>query len=116
MPALADLAVFLDDTLSVASIPDYPTALNGVQLATDSEVRHVAAAVDFSSVTVDAAVAAGAGLLLVHHGMFWSGMTPLTGRRYERLRTLIRNGVAVYSAHLPLDVHPEFGNNAQLAA
>lgn len=115
MPHLATLADFLDETLDVYGIPDYPNAVNGVQLANVGEITRVAAAVDFSSATVEGAVTAGARLLIVHHGMFWSGVQPITAHRHERLRALVANDIAVYSAHLPLDVHPELGNNALLA-
>ena len=115
MPTLAEVAEFLDSTLRIAGIPDYPNAVNGVQLANLAEIRHVATAVDFSSETVNGALDAGAQMLLVHHGMFWGGVQPLTEHRHRRLRALIMNDVAVYAAHLPLDVHPEFGNNALLA-
>ena len=77
--------------------------------------ERIATAVDFSSATVRGTIAAGAKLLIVHHGMFWGGTQTITGHRYERLRALVMNDVAVYSAHLPLDVHPRLGNNALLA-
>src|SRR5205823_10994481 len=57
----------------------------------------------------------GADLLLVHHGLFWGGLQQLTGRAYRRVASLIANDIALYSAHLPLDLHPEVGNNAVLA-
>jgi dinuclear metal center YbgI/SA1388 family protein len=57
----------------------------------------------------------GGTLLLVHHGLFWDGNVPATGRRFRRLRALLENDIALYSAHIPLDVHPEVGNNAVLA-
>ena len=115
MPGLAELADYLDTTLDVQAIPDYPNALNGVQLANFGDIERVASAVDFSSATVKGAIDSGAKLLLVHHGMFWSGAQPLTGHRHQRLWDLITHDVAVYSAHLPLDIHPELGNNALLA-
>jgi dinuclear metal center YbgI/SA1388 family protein len=105
----------LDALLHTAEIPDYPAALNGLQFASRGEVRRVATAVDFSSHTIREAVAAQAQMLLVHHGMFWSGLQPVTGLTYERYRDLLLHDIAVYSAHLPLDVHPEMGNNALLA-
>ena len=71
---------------------------------------------DASHATVRLAIAAGADLLLVHHGLFWSGSHPWTGRRYELLRLLLDHDLAVYSSHLPLDCHPRLGNNARLAA
>jgi dinuclear metal center YbgI/SA1388 family protein len=115
MPTLAALAEFLDTSLKVASVPDYPNAVNGVQLANAGDIRCVATAVDFSSDTVTGAIAAEAGLLLVHHGMFWGGVQPITGSRRRRLHALLTHDVAVYSAHLPLDIHPVLGNNALLA-
>jgi dinuclear metal center YbgI/SA1388 family protein len=115
MASLDALVSYLDATLDIAGIPDYASAVNGLQLENSGEVARVAAAVDFSLATVHGAVDAGAQLLLVHHGMFWGGVQPITGHRRERLRLLIANDVAVYSAHLPLDVHPEVGNNALLA-
>jgi len=115
MAALAELAEYLDATLNIAAIPDYPNALNGVQLANLGEIHRVAAAVDFSTETASAAINVGARLLIVHHGMFWGGVQPLTGHRHQRLWSLLTHDVAVYSAHLPLDVHPGLGNNALLA-
>jgi dinuclear metal center YbgI/SA1388 family protein len=115
MPGLSAIAEYLDATLNVAATPDYPNALNGVQLANTGDITHAATAVDFSSDTAARAVEIGARLLIVHHGMFWSGAQTITGVRYDRLRSLVLHDVAVYSAHLPLDVHPELGNNALLA-
>ena len=115
MASLAEIVQYLDATLDIADIPDYPHALNGLQLANSGTVSRIAAAVDFSGTTVEAAAHTGAQLLLVHHGMFWSGPQPITGLRFSRLRSLFEHDIAVYSAHLPLDVHPVLGNNAQLA-
>ncbi len=115
MASLAQLADYLDRTLDIANVPDYPSAVNGVQLANVGDIEHVATAVDFSSATVAGTVESGARMLLVHHGMFWGSAQPITGHRHERLRALITNDVAVYSAHLPLDIHPQLGNNRLLA-
>ena len=116
MTQLAEIAAFLDDVLQIAIIPDYPGALNGVQFANRGEIDRVAAAVDFSSAAIKGAVDSGARLLLVHHGMFWGVPQSIVGHRYARIRALVEHDIAVYSAHLPLDVHPELGNNALLAA
>jgi len=113
---LAEIAAFLDDVLQIASVPDYPGALNGVQLANHGEIDRVATAVDFSSAAINGAIDVGARLLLVHHGMFWGSPQPIVGHRYSHIRALVEHDIAVYSAHLPLDVHPELGNNALLAA
>lgn len=115
MTSLATIAEHLDAILGTAAIPDYPGALNGIQLENRGPITGIAAAVDVSRRTIDAVTQSNANLLLVHHGMFWAGAQAISGVVYERLRTLISNNIAVYSAHLPLDVHPTFGNNALLA-
>jgi dinuclear metal center YbgI/SA1388 family protein len=112
---LTELVAYLDGYLRVRELPDRAQALNGLQVANSGRVERIAVAVDAVQATIDAAVAGGADLLLVHHGLFWDGNRPVTGRRYRRLRALLEGDVAVYSAHLPLDVHPEVGNNAVLA-
>jgi len=109
------IAASLDEVLGTGSVPDYPNALNGLQVANRGPIRKVAAAVDVSLRTIQGAVAADANLLIVHHGLFWSGVQHLVGGRYERLRLLIEHDIAVYSAHLPLDRHPTLGNNVLLA-
>ncbi|HEX2093857.1 MAG TPA: Nif3-like dinuclear metal center hexameric protein, partial [Longimicrobiaceae bacterium] len=112
---LDELCAYLDAYLRIGEVPDYPAALNGLQVESGREVRRIAAAVDAAQSTIAAAVRGGADLLLVHHGLFWDGNRPVTGRRYRRLKALLDAGIAVYSAHLPLDVHPEVGNNTVLA-
>ena len=114
-PALATIAADLDALLATASVPDYPPALNGIQLENRAPIRGVAAAVDFSTRTIDGALAADANLLVVHHGMYWGGLRPLVGPMYDRVRRLVERDVAVYASHLPLDAHPEIGNSALLA-
>ncbi|HEX5520836.1 MAG TPA: Nif3-like dinuclear metal center hexameric protein [Longimicrobiaceae bacterium] len=113
---LSELCDHLDDYLDIHNVPDYPGALNGLQVESSGrEVRKVAAAVDASQAAIAAAIESGADLLLVHHGLFWDGNQPVTRRRYRRLRALIEADVALYGVHLPLDAHPEVGNNAVLA-
>jgi dinuclear metal center YbgI/SA1388 family protein len=112
---LAELAAHLDAVLRTSEIPDYPGALNGVQVENSGPVHRVAVAVDASLQTIQGAIDDGANLLIVHHGLFWAGAQPLRGRTYDRFRRLITNDVAVYSSHLPLDLHPTLGNNALLA-
>lgn len=113
--ALAELAAYLDTELAIATTPDYPPALNGVQVGHRGPVTRIAAAVDASLQTIAMAADAGANLLLVHHGLFWGGLRPLTGPHEARLRALFARDIAVYSAHLPLDAHATFGNSALLA-
>lgn len=112
---LTELAAYLDAYLRIGDTPDYPPALNGVQLAHVGPVRSVAAAVDFSSTTIQGTIDADANLLIVHHGMFWGGLQRIDGRVYERLKLLFAHDVAVYAAHLPLDAHPVHGNSRLLA-
>lgn len=112
---LPELVDHLDGYLRIAELPDYPHALNGLQVENSGEVTRLAAAVDASAAAVAETVQRGCDLLLVHHGLFWDGNRPLTGRRYRRLKPLLEHDVAVYSAHLPLDAHPQVGNNAVLA-
>src|SRR5205085_5267968 len=109
------IAARLDTLLRTSEIPDYPGAINGLQLTSRRDVRRIATAVDFSSFIVHETIRVGADMLLVHHGMFWSGPQPLIGPAYERVANLITSDVAVYSSHLPLDLHPELGNNVLLA-
>lgn len=112
---LSELATYLDTTLRVRDIPDYDQALNGLHFENAGTVSKVAAAVDSSEQTIRAAIERGCDLLLVHHGLFWGGPGPIIGPSYRKLKLLVDHGIAVYSSHLPLDVHPVFGNNAILA-
>lgn len=116
MAALADIVAYLDAELRTTEINDYPAALNGLQLANRGQVTHVAASVDFSTVVIREALARGANLLILHHGMFWSGAAPIVGSRYDRMSLLLQHDIAVYGSHLPLDLHPKFGNNVLLAS
>jgi dinuclear metal center YbgI/SA1388 family protein len=115
VPPLPDIVTYLDDLLDTRETPDYPPAVNGLQFENSGQVARVAAAVDASQRAIDGAVAAGAQLLLVHHGLFWSGLQPTVGRFYRRARALFTHDLAVYSSHLPLDRHPTLGNNVLLA-
>ncbi|MDQ6654835.1 MAG: Nif3-like dinuclear metal center hexameric protein [Verrucomicrobiota bacterium] len=116
MASLAEIAQYLDAYLRIAEISDWPNAFNGLQVENAGSVSKIGAAVDASTRSFEAAAAAGIDLLLVHHGLFWAGTQPVTGYFGRQLRQLFGSGLALYSAHLPLDVHPLVGNNAQLAA
>ena len=89
------IAEHLDRLLGTASVPDYPGAVNGLQVANRSPIRKVATAVDASLRTIEGAIAADANLLIVHHGLFWGGTQPLVGARYDRLRLLIEHDIGV---------------------
>jgi dinuclear metal center YbgI/SA1388 family protein len=114
---LAAVVAAMERELRVAEVPDYPGALNGLQLASRSgKVTRVAAAVDACEPVIGNALEAGADLLLVHHGLFWSGAQRIDGAVFRKLSAAIEGGLAIYSCHIPLDVHPMLGNNARLAA
>lgn len=105
----------MQQELRVAEIQDYPPAHNGLQLTNGSgEVRKVVAAVDACLPVIRAACEAGANLLLVHHGLFWSGVQMVTGSVYEKLKLAMDHDLAIYSVHLPLDYHDTLGNNVLL--
>lgn len=106
---------FLEELLSVSAFPDFPGAFNGLQVEGPAELNHLAVAVDASQATIDGAAASGADLLLVHHGLLWGDVRPITGRTFRKLSSLIESRIGLYSVHLPLDAHAEVGNAAVLA-
>jgi dinuclear metal center YbgI/SA1388 family protein len=107
---------YCDTLLGTSRVGDFDGAVNGLQVENGGAVTRMAAAVDGSLATVRLAIAAKADLLIVHHGLFWSPSHPWTGKRHELLKTLVENKLAVYSSHLPLDVHPKLGNNVLMCA
>ena len=114
MASLHPIAAYLDRHLKIASVTDWPGALNGLQVENSGPVKKIGAAVDACEFTVCEAVKRKIDLLLVHHGLFWGGAQPVTGANFRRLAAAIEGGLAVYSAHLPLDMHPLLGNNTLL--
>lgn len=116
MPAsLSALVTYCDRRTRRSAFKDAPGAFNGLQVANDGRVTKIGAAVDAGAVPFAQAVAAGVDFLIVHHGMYWDMPRPLTGGVYDRVATLIKGNCALYSNHLPLDGHPQIGNNALLA-
>ena len=110
-----DLIRYLDEVLDAGRFKDY--CPNGLQVEGSAEVRRVVAGVTASQALIDAAVARGADSLLVHHGWFWRGEDGrVTGFRKARMRSLMLHDINLIAYHLPLDAHPELGNNAQLAS
>jgi dinuclear metal center YbgI/SA1388 family protein len=108
-----ELVEYLDELLEVASIEDRSN--NGLQLEGAAKVERVAFAVDASLAAFEAAVDAGAQMLVVHHGLFWGEPIMVTGTHRRRLQVLLVASVSLYAVHLPLDFHPQLGNNAVLA-
>lgn len=110
-----EYTVELSKRLMLDSFP-FDISLNGVQIgAPDRELRKAAFAVDASFDTIDKAVEAGADVLVVHHGLFWGSPIPIADAHYRRVKRAIDGGLTLYAAHLPLDAHPMYGNNAQMA-
>jgi dinuclear metal center YbgI/SA1388 family protein len=112
---LKKVVEFCDDYLRIAEFTDSENALNGLQIQNSGKVTRLGAAVDASTRTLRAAAEKQIDLLLVHHGLFWSGLRPVTGTLHRQVRIAFDHNLALYSAHLPLDAHPKVGNNAQLA-
>lgn len=109
-----ELLRYLDEVLDPGRFKDYSP--NGLQVEGSPEVRSVVTGVTASQELLDAALARGADTVLVHHGWFWRGEDGrVTGIRKARLKTLLVNDINLIAYHLPLDAHPELGNNAQLA-
>lgn len=122
--SLKEIVAYLDGYLRVADVPDSAGAHNGLQVENSGRIGSIVAAVDASQATIDGVIEeelevgepdGGPPLILVHHGLFWDGAAPVTGRRYRRLSALLEHDIALYSAHIPLDIHPVVGNNAVLA-
>lgn len=115
MPTLSDLVSYCDQRTRRTSYADAPGAMNGLQFANNGQVAKIGAAVDAGLIPFQKAVSQGIDFLIVHHGIFWNAPAPFVGPAYERLATLVRGNCAVYSSHIPLDGHPELGNNAIIA-
>ncbi len=113
--SLKEIVDYANDYLRANEIGDWSNALNGLQIENSGRVTRIAAAVDVSTRVLTAAARKGADLVIVHHGLFWPGLQPVIGALHRQLRIAFENNIALYSAHLPLDVHPSIGNNWLLA-
>ena len=115
MLSLPEIVRYIDDYLRIREIEDWPNAVNGLQIENSGRVTKIGAAVDVSTRVLTHAAKKNIDFLIVHHGVFWPGLRPVTGALRRQLRLALENDIALYSAHLPLDIHPKVGNNAQLA-
>lgn len=115
MANLAEVVAFCDERTRRTEIRDFPDAFNGLQFDNNGDVTRVGAAVDAGLVPFELATAKKVDFLIVHHGMFWEPPIPITGANRRKIEALITGNCALYSSHLPLDLHPEIGNNALLA-
>lgn len=108
-----ELLTLLNRWLRPAAINDY--CPNGLQIEGVEVVKKIATGVTASQAFIDAAIQQGADTLMVHHGYFWKGESPvITGMKYKRIQSILSNQINLIAYHLPLDVHPEFGNNVAL--
>lgn len=114
--SLQEIVAYTNDYLRIHEIRDWDNALNGLQIENSGKVTKIGAAVDVSTRVLREAAKRKVDLLIVHHGLFWPGLQRVTGALSRQLRLAFENDIALYSAHLPLDIHPEVGNNALLAA
>ena len=108
-----DLTAYLDGYLRIAAIQD--RSPNGLQVQGRNRVGKIAYAVDASTQAIEAAAGMKADMLIVHHGLWWGRHEQIVGNMYRRIAGLVRNDLSLYTAHLPLDCHPEVGNNVELA-
>jgi dinuclear metal center YbgI/SA1388 family protein len=116
MSSLSEIVSYTDRFLRIRDVGDWDNALNGLQIENSGRVTRIGAAVDVSTRVLTEAQKRDVDLLIVHHGLFWPGLQPIRGALCRQLRLAFENDVALYSAHLPLDIHPRVGNNAQLVA
>ena len=116
MTSLPEIVDYTNDFLRIREIGDWDNALNGLQIENSGDVTKIGASVDVSTRVLAAAAKQNVDLVIVHHGLFWQGLQPVTGALRRQLELAFENNIALYSAHLPLDSHSQVGNNAQLAA
>jgi dinuclear metal center YbgI/SA1388 family protein len=116
MASLSEIVSYSDRFLRIRDVGDWDNALNGLHIENSGRVTRIGAAVDVSTRVLTKAAKQDVDLLIVHHGLFWPGLRPVRGALRRQLRIAFENDVALYSAHLPLDIHPRVGNNAQLVA
>lgn len=115
MKKLFSLVSTLDSFLRTSEVSDYQCAVNGLQIANGGSVKRIVAAVDACEAVIMEASRVKGTLLIVHHGLFWNGTQPVTGALYRKMKAALDGELALYSSHLPLDLHSKVGNNVLLA-
>ena len=116
MACVSDIVSYTDGFLRIRDVGDWDNALNGLQIENSGRVTRIGAAVDVSTRVLTEASKKRVDLLIVHHGLFWPGLGPVTRSLRRQLQIAFHGDMALYSAHLPLDIHPKVGNNAELVA
>ena len=115
LQSLSLLVSTMENLLRTGEIYDYPGAVNGLQIANSGKVSRIVAAVDACEEVIRESSKVPETLLIVHHGLFWNGVQTVTGAHYRKIKAALDGDLALYSSHLPLDLHPKLGNNALLA-
>ena len=110
-----DIVNYCDQRTKISEIKDFPGSYNGLQLENSGEVLKIGAAVDAGLVPFQKAISTGIDFIITHHGLFWTPPIPLINSAFQKVKLCIDHNLAVYGSHLPLDCHPEIGNNAILA-
>ncbi len=114
MSSLKNITAYIDELLNIDVFKDYSP--NGLQVEGDDDVKKIITGVSASHALIEEAIERKADAIIVHHGWFWGGEDPcIVGMKYNRLKLLIEHDISLLGYHLPLDAHPELGNNAQLA-
>ena len=116
MPSLSEIVSYTDRFLRIRGVGDWDNAVNGLQIENSGRVTRIGAAVDVSTRVLTEAAKKNVDFLIVHHGLFWPGLQPIQGALRRQLRIAFETDMALYSAHLPLDIHARIGNNARLVA
>src|SRR5881275_2107303 len=112
--SLCEIVTYIDHFLRIHDVGDWDNALNGLQIENSGRITRLGAAVDVSTRVLAEAAKKKVDVLIVHHGLFWPGLQPVTRTLRRQLHLAFENDIALYSVHLPLDIHPKVGNNAQL--
>jgi dinuclear metal center YbgI/SA1388 family protein len=113
---LTDFDRYFRDLLPISDLETADSSYNGLQVARENDsIEKTAFAVDACMETFQRAADWGADMLFVHHGLFWGTVQPVTGIHFRRIQFLLDNQIGLYAVHLPLDMHPDYGNNAGIA-
>ena len=113
---ILQLSHYLDNLLNIKEIKDSPNSMNGLQVQNTGDIKKIGLAVDLCMATIKKAISTKCNMMFVHHGMLWGGVQMIRGNFYEKLSTMMRDNLSLYSAHLPLDMHPLLGNNKAFSA
>ena len=109
-----ELVRYLNERLDIKGFKD--ASVNGLQVEGKTEISKIALVTDAALLLFERAAELECDMIIAHHGIIWGGLTAVTGRTYAQLKLLLDRGINLYAAHLPLDAHPELGNNAELAS